>query len=456
MSIEVDPYKRSGSDVQEPPFGFKQVFKTLGPGFIIVAGVVGSGELILTTSFGAAVGFTMLWWLLLACWTKSIVHVEMARYAIVSGETFMQAFNRLPGRISVRGKPVSWFLFLFLFLQIPGILRGGGIYGAVGQAAELMLPFGDSLVWTVVFAIGATAIVLLGKYAVIEKLLQILVALFTLITLVCAILLQFTEYAFSWQDIRSGFTFAFPVAGVGIALAVYSATGVNPDEVIKYTYWCVEKGYTRSVGPPDESESWVKRARGWIRVVQIDSGLTLALLTLATVPFYLLGASVLARLGEKPEGLETLNVLSNIYTATLGDWAAWLFSLGAFVVLYSTCVAGLAGGSRIIADLFCIFGFFDKGDFKTRQRYWKGWAIFAPVAYAISYFWAPNPVWLLVVSGIIYAALIPVVTAGTIYLRYKHLDKRVAPSWISDGLLWFSFAFMLAVAGWVVWHQFIA
>ena len=74
--------------------------------------------------------------------------------------------------------------------------------------------------------------------------------------------------------------------------------------------WCVEKGYARFAGPIDDSEGWLRRARGWIRVMQTDVVLTLVVLTFATIPFYMLGAGVLNRMGKMPDGLETISILS--------------------------------------------------------------------------------------------------------------------------------------------------
>ena len=46
----------------EPPLGLRATLRHLGPSFILVGSVVGSRELILTTTLGASVGFVMLWW----------------------------------------------------------------------------------------------------------------------------------------------------------------------------------------------------------------------------------------------------------------------------------------------------------------------------------------------------------------------------------------------------------
>ena len=60
------------------PTDFKGILKHLGPGLIITATIVGSGELIATPALAAKVGFTMLWFIILGCLVKVFVQVELA------------------------------------------------------------------------------------------------------------------------------------------------------------------------------------------------------------------------------------------------------------------------------------------------------------------------------------------------------------------------------------------
>ncbi len=57
----------------DPPRGFFASLKYLGPGLILSAAIVGSGELIATTTLGAKAGFAVLWVILLACFLKIAV-----------------------------------------------------------------------------------------------------------------------------------------------------------------------------------------------------------------------------------------------------------------------------------------------------------------------------------------------------------------------------------------------
>ena len=63
----------------------------------VAASIVGTGELIQTTSLGAKAGFSLLWLILLSCVIKVFVQVELGRYAITHGKTTLAAFDSLPG-----------------------------------------------------------------------------------------------------------------------------------------------------------------------------------------------------------------------------------------------------------------------------------------------------------------------------------------------------------------------
>ena len=55
---------------KEPPKGLFGSLRYLGPGLILSASIVGSGELIATTALGAKAGFAVLWVLILGCLIK--------------------------------------------------------------------------------------------------------------------------------------------------------------------------------------------------------------------------------------------------------------------------------------------------------------------------------------------------------------------------------------------------
>ena len=92
-----DPYSLDESKIIEPPKTLGKTLKHLGPGFILSASIVGSGELIATTVLGAKAGFVAMWVILVSCLVKVAVQLEFGKRAIMTGETTFASFNSLPG-----------------------------------------------------------------------------------------------------------------------------------------------------------------------------------------------------------------------------------------------------------------------------------------------------------------------------------------------------------------------
>ena len=80
-----------------PPTTLTGRLGQLGPGLIISAAIVGSGELIVVPKLGATAGFALLWFVVLGCVLKVFVQVELARHAIAHQETTLVSLDTLPG-----------------------------------------------------------------------------------------------------------------------------------------------------------------------------------------------------------------------------------------------------------------------------------------------------------------------------------------------------------------------
>lgn len=445
-----DPYTTRDAAERPPPATVAARLRQLGPSVVIAGSIVGSGELILTSSLGAAAGFVLLWWLLVCCWSKSIVQAELARYIVASGDTYLRAMNRIPGRLPGPRTPVSWTLWFSLLAFIPGLVGMGGILGATGQSLELVFPSVDSRWFALLTAIAASAILYSGSYRRLEWTMLALVACFTVATLAAAVAMQFTEYRIGAGDLAAGFGFDLPAEYLVLALAVYGATGVNSAEISTYTYWCIEKGYPSFVGGRRDDPSWPARARGWIRLLQTDVWITLAILTCATLPFYLLGAGVLHAAGQEPQGLETVRVLSAMFTDTFGGWSLWLFGGAAFCILSSSVIAGFGGISRFVPDYLVEFGLLERGRLETRRRWTRVVGGLLPLVSFLVYLRLPNPVSLLTIGALAAAVMLPVQSGATLWLHAHCLDARLHPARPAQWLLWLTFLFQTGMAGLVL------
>ena len=441
-SGEGDPYLQQPGDVEEPPASLGHALKRLGPGMVLAAAIVGSGELIATTTLGAQVGYAALWLVLLSCAVKPVVQAELGRYTIASGETGLEGLNRVPGpRLRV-----SWLLWAWALMVLTSLVQVGGMFGGLAQLVHLLVPAVSVSVWVLAFVLLTLALLLGGGYERIERLALVKVGFFTLLTVLAALVLTRMPEQFSWARAASGLRPSLPGSGLATAVAVFGITGVGGTELFMYPYWCVEKGYARFVGRRDETSAWLARARGWIRLMHVDILLSLVVYTIATVAFYFLGAGVLHGTGRVPAARDMIPTLSKLYTQTLGEWALPLFYLGATVTLYGTIFAATAAHSRVYADFCRLLGLFERDDYARRVQYRRGFLVLLTVFPASLYMLFESPVKMVVAGGIVQALMLPLAGLGAIYLHHRHVPRALRP-WRGVTLaLWLSTAVM-AVAG---------
>ena len=467
---------------------------------ILAGSIVGSGELIATTRTGAEAYFDFLWLIILGCVVKVFAQIELGRHAITNGKTSLEAVNEIPGprlklKIGKRNFDTNWFLFFWLIMFLAVLAQQGGIVGGVGQALAISIPLTeeglernqyvskkisleianeeentqkveylkeellkagkppvayDDIYWAVIIS-GLTILLLLnGRFSMIEKFSILLVTSFTLVTVANLFALQsYEKWAVKPEEILRGLSFSFPEASAGVnplitAISTFGIIGVGAAELLAYPYWCIEKGYGKYVGPNEDSDAWLKRARGWMRVMHWDSWGAMVIYTFCTIAFYLLGAAILGRTGLVPEGSEMIQTLSTMYEPVFGSSAKVIFLTGAIAVLFSTFFIAIAAQCRLFLDFLKVSGI---AVFSEKQSAFtmKVFGIALPLICVSCYAFFPKPVVLVLVSGTMQAIMLPLIGFAVLYFRYKKCDVRLLPSKIWDACLWISFGGFLAI-----------
>lgn len=441
--MSVSQYSFRSELIENPPETFLSRLKYLGPGFILSASIVGSGELIATTTLGAKAGFVTFWVIIVSCLIKVMLQVEFAKHTILQGETPMQVFNRMPGW---RIRDAHWSVWCFFILMMTKMLQLGGIVGGVAIILNIAFPALSITSMTLVLAIVVALMIYRGYYQFIEKFSLIMIGLFTVFTFVCLFFLKYTPYAITADQIWQGLQFRLPPFAVAIAIGAFGITGVGGDEIIAYNYWCLEKGYAAKTGIRQDTPAWEDRAKGWIRVMQVDAIAAMIVYTLMTAAFYLLGAAVLHASGNLPEGYGMVESLSKMYTESLGPGARVFFMLGAFMVLFSTLFAALAAWTRQFSDVFGQLGWIDFFDNEQRRKSIAILSWVFPFLWAAVFLFIKLPVAMVLAGGIITSIILILVIWVIIHLRYKRLLESFRPGKIYDLLLWISILTTIAIA----------
>jgi manganese transport protein len=414
----------AATDFQPAPTSLKGLVRQLGPGLIITAIIVGSGELIVTPKLGAESGFRLLWFIILGCLVKVFVQIELGRYAIVRGLTTLEALNTLPGpRLAV-----SWVLWLWLAMFVCLVPQVAGMVG--GVATAIRMGGSEIPVNTLAVLVGTSCAVLLviGRYRLVESTSTAMVAAFTITTLVAVIAMQSTPYAVTGAQLASGFTFQLP-PDIATAFGAFGIIGVGASELIYYPYWCLEKGYGRHVGVDDGSAAWQARATAWLRVMRIDAWVSFVLYTSTTIAFYLLGAAILHAKQLKVESTKMIETLSFMYRETFGEWSLWFFIIGAIAVLYSTIFGATASNARLLADACSLFRVKRYRDPEERTRWVKGCCVLLPIAFTSVFLMVGNPVLLVFWGAVAQGLMLPFLAGAALYFHFTnpHRGLRARP-----------------------------
>lgn len=496
----------SAPETRTPPTRLGPMLRRVGPGMVVAGSIVGSGELIATTKVGAESGFVLLWLILIGCGIKVFAQVEFGRRALIGGRTALEALDEMPGpRLKV-----GWPVWGWLAMTLLALGQQGGIVGALGMAVSMQVPATeqgarfqeaqdawvqsrvelalarggrigdveagpleamaseearlaalaqgldaptDPLIWGGLIAVLTAVLLYFGRYGLIERFSTVLVAGFTLVTTATLALLQTKEgWAVGWGDVREGLSLGVPEAGIGSALAAFGIIGVGAAELIMYPYWCLEKGYARWTGPPEDSDTWRARARGWMRVLRVDAWLSMVVYTVATAVFFLLGAAVLGRAGLDPEGENLVRILREMYVPVFGDWAAPIFLGGAFAVLYSTFFVGCGGMARIAADGLGLFGLVGR-DEATRALWSRRMGAVYPLLGFVIFAFVRAPAKLVLAAGVAQALMLTVLGAGALYFRYRKTPRELMPGRAWDLGLWVSCIGFFIVGGWLLYTK---
>src|ERR671916_1133294 len=91
------------------------LWKIVGPGVIVAAGGIGSGEYVLWPAISQQVGLGLLWAALFGSIIMFFIATECARYTLATGETIITGFSRL-------WKP--WWIGFILMAALPNRWAG--------------------------------------------------------------------------------------------------------------------------------------------------------------------------------------------------------------------------------------------------------------------------------------------------------------------------------------------
>jgi Mn2+/Fe2+ NRAMP family transporter len=305
----------------------RKFFQILGPGLLYAGAAIGVSHLVQSTRAGAMYNFDLIWVLLLANFFKYPFFEFGPRYAIATGHTLIQGYEKV-------GK---WAVAIFAFLTVSSmfIITAAVTVVTVGLFASILQINISLVALSVVVLVVAAALLVIGKFSILDKLMKFIIVLLTVSTVVALFSALGVEKEIA-PDIFQNFKWS-KAADIFFLIAFVGWMPAPIDISVWSSIWNIEKN--KQLGYVPEMKSVLLE----FRIGYIGTALLAAC-------FLALGALVMFGSGEKlsENGTVFSGQLISMYTSSIGSWAYWVIAIAAFTTMLSTLITVLDAYARVM------------------------------------------------------------------------------------------------------------
>jgi len=304
--------------------------KKLGPGLLFAGAAIGVSHLVQSTRAGADFGFGLLWALLLINIVKYPFFQLGPRYATATGKSLLFGYLQLHKNVLVA-------YFVLTMLTMFTIQTAVTIVTA-GLAVQLFGISDDIAIWSVAITLLCASILAVGRYNLLDKLMKIIIVTLTVST-VLAVFFAFRESVQTQGTGSSTSIFQIlprDAAGITFLIAFMGWMPAPLDISVWHSLWTLEKRKERDTS---------------LKTSLFDFNIGYVGTVFLGICFVTLGALIMHNSGVSfsNSGSVFAGQLINMYTASLGDWAAIFVGVAAFTTMFSTTLTTLDASPRALA-----------------------------------------------------------------------------------------------------------
>lgn len=413
--------------------------KMVGPGVIMVAVGVGSGEYILHPYISVQVGLVFLWAAVVGVATQYFLNTEVERYTLATGETAVTGFIRMWG-----GWAPLFILMTILPWAWPGWMTSSAVLVTyvVGGGDVVAIAIGGLIVMGLLLTVSPVV------YQTVEKLEFIKVAAILVFT---AIAIAFVIGVQPWVELGKGTAEGFGRMPEGIPIAVLMSAlvfaGGGGTINLTMSGWIRDKGWgmgkhiPRLVSPITGQEEAASTSTGYSfplteenlsrwnawwknsRVEQFWSFLVIGILSIVT--FSVLAYSVVPPGTAEAADLGFIQVEGELLGESVGAWFKIVFWLiGAVSLMFANLVI-LDMVGRIVADIV-------KNRYLAESSYWSESKLYFVIVWAEVLFGSvillsglTQPLVLLVIAAVLNGVVMAIYTVLLIRLNRRALPPPI-------------------------------
>lgn len=364
---------------------------------------VGAGDVVAASVAGARYGVVILWAALAGALAKYVLNEGVARWQLATGTTLLEGwFQHLPRPVLVG---FGGYLVLWSFMV------AGAMMAACGLAAHAMFPSVPVGVFGAWHAVVAAGLVLIGRYALFERLVKVFIALLVVTVVGSALLIRPDVGA-----VMTGLAVPSVPAGAGpFLLGVIGGVGGSVT-LLSYSYWMRERGWD---GP-----TLVTQVRLDLRVAYGLTGVFgVAIMVLAAQaqPDQVTGAAMALELarqigqggGAFGQSLFLVGFWGAVFTSMLGVWQGVPYLFADFVRLWRGPEAAAPSTTSAAYRLALLF-------------------LAGPPMVLLL---ADRPVWIVVIYSVAGAFFMPFLAGTLLYLNTQARLGALRSRWGTNALL---------------------
>jgi hypothetical protein len=421
-------------DLPEP----RSLAKMLGPGVIMVAVGVGSGEYVLHPYITVSVGLIFLWAAVVGVGTQYFINTEVERYSLATGETAVTGFIRMwrpwaPLFVIMTIVPWAWPGWMTSAATLVTFVTGGGNVVAISIIGLIVM--------------GAVLTISPVVYQAVEKLEFFKVGLILVFAFVAVLFVIDWQ---SWVDLGEGTVVGFGRLPEGLPMAMLMGAlvfaGGGGAINLTMSNWIRDKGWgmgahiPRLVSPitgQDEaasstgyafpqSEENLRRWNIWWKNAKLEQFVTFFVIgVLSIIVFSVLAYSVLPQGGATAADLSFIQAEGELLGESIGTWFQMLFwAVGAVSLMFANLVIlDLVG--RVVADIL-------KNQYLADNAFWSESKLYLALVWmevafgsAILLSGITQPLVLLVTAAVLNGVVMAVYSVLLIRLNRKYLPPAI-------------------------------
>ena len=284
--------------------------KLAGPGLIVAATGIGSGDVVSATVGGAKYGVVLLWGIALGAFFKFVLSEGIARWQLATGATVLEGWaEHLPSWVKAY---FGAYLILWTVAVSAALTNATGLGIANLTGGRISQPWG-----AVAHSLFGFFFVWFGGYGGFEKMMKTLVGIMGFSILFCAVMTLHDP----GPALRGLLVPTIPAGSGSYVLSIIGGIG-GSITMLSYNYWMREE---RISGP-----GYLGYVRGDVAVAYVFTAVFgMSVMLIAYQAFYLPGVAIsdAQAVPKMAEMMGTLLGTFGVYAYSIGFWAAVFASL---------------------------------------------------------------------------------------------------------------------------------